>query len=259
MSEQPDWLNGWRWSSHGWTLESVVRHASGWEVHSVPAAWLLEGSRLFEPTARPFARSTTRNFQLRVSDLARLAPLLEPGRLLAALVPPAHHTHQDIFAVPTDEARQVYLPAALLLRELWMWNSSAMEALLTPNSLALYLGCATDAQELHVEASGPLAHAATSDTGLRRLSWLAQCADAQSSWSSVLSSAHSGELRLRLPHASLEAWAWGIELPSGTLVAELSAVTLSFELPREGCHVHLGRTIHICPLPPQRRPGMVSF
>lgn len=259
MSEHPAWLNGWQRSSRGWELESVVRQGAGWETRLLPASWLVQNSRLFEPSARPFARSRSRSFQLRVSDLTRLSPLLEPGRLLTALVPPARRTRQAVYAVAGDGEQQVYVPATLLLRELWMWNPSAMDALLTPNSLAVYLRHIDDAEGSRVEVSGPLARVGGSDTGLRRLSWLAQCADAQASWSSVLTFAHDGALRLRLPRASLEAWAWGIELPTGTLVAELSAVSLSFELPQEGCRVLLGSASHRCPPVPQRRPGMVSF
>lgn len=258
MSEPAAWLNGWQRTSRGWALESVVRRGAVWELQLLPASWLLQSSRLFEPSARPFARSRSKSFQLRIPDLTRLSPLLEPGRLLTALVPPARHTRQAVYAAANEE-QQVYLPAALLLRELWMWNPGAMDALLTPNGLALYLARIDDAQGGRVEASGPLARAGGSDTGLRRLSWLAQCADAQASWSSVLTFAHTGTLRMRLPRASLEAWAWGIELPTGTLVAELSAVSLSFELPQEGCRVQLGRASHRCPPTPQRRPGLVSF
>jgi hypothetical protein len=259
MSEHPAWLNGWQRSSRGWELESVVRQGAGWETRLLPASWLVQNSRLFEPSARPFARSRSRSFQLRVPDLTRLSPLLEPGRLLTALVPPARRTRQAVYAAAGDGEQQVYVPATLLLRVLWMWNPSAMDALLTPNSLAMYLRHIDDAEGSRVEVSGPLARVGGSDTGLRRLSWLAQCADAQASWSSVLTFAHDGALRLRLPRASLEAWAWGIELPTGTLVAELSAVSLSFELPQEGCRVLLGSDSHRCPPVPQRRPGMVSF
>lgn len=258
MSEPAAWLNGWQRTSRGWALESVVRRGSAWEVQMLPASWLLQSSRLFEPSARPFARSRSKSFPLRVADLTCLSPLLEPGRLLTALVPPARRTRQAIYAIANEE-QQVYLPSALLLRELWMWHPGATDALMTPNSLALYLTRIDDAHGVRVEALGPLARVGASDTALRRLSWLAQCADAQASWSSVLSFAHVGALRMRLPRVSLEAWAWGIELPTGTLVAELSAVSLSFELPQEGCRVRLGSTSHRCPPTPQRRPGLVTF
>lgn len=258
MSEHPAWLNGWQRTSCGWALESVVRQGSAWEVRLLPASWLVPNKRLFEPSARPFAGTRSRSFRLHVPDLTRLSPLLEPGRLMAALVPPARRTRQAIYAVAT-EGERVYLPGALLLRELWSWSPVAVDALLTPNSLALYLRRIDDAQEGRVEASGPLAHAGGSDTGLRRVSWLAQCADAQASWSSVLTFAHVGALSMRLPRASLEAWAWGIELPTGTLVAELSSVSLSFDLPQEGCRVQLGRASHRCPPNPERRSGLVSF
>jgi hypothetical protein len=258
MTEDPCWLNGWQRFRRGWALEAVVREGTGWGTRLLPASWLPQSGRLFEPSARPFERLHSRSFKLRVSDLTRLSPLLEPGRLIASLVPPAARTRQTVYAVEEEEHR-VYLPAALLLRELWMWSPAAMEALLTPNSLALYLRRIDGLEGAHFQASGSLARVGASDSGLRRLCWLAQCSDAQSSWSSVLTFAHDGELRLRLPRASLEAWAWGVELRTGTLVAELSAVSLSFELPQEVCRIQLGRGDHLCPPAPRPRTGFVSF
>lgn len=130
---------------------------------------------------------------------------------------------------------------------------------MTPNSLAVYLQRADLGEQLTVEATGALLQLGRSDTSLRRLSWLAQCQDARASWSSVLTSAHQGTLSLRLPTASLEAWAWGVELPTGLLVAELSAASLRFELPQEGCEVKLGQALLRCPAAPRRLSGLVSF
>lgn len=253
-----DWFNGWKRSAHGWMLEAVVRQGSGWDIRLLPASWLLQMRRLFEPSARPFERLPSRSFHLQVPDLSQMSPLLEPGRLVAGLVPPARRAQHAVYAV-ADGERRIYLSAAFLLRELWVWAAGALEALLTPNSLALYLGRIDGPDGLCVEASGPLARVGGSDTSLRRLCWLAQCADAQASWSSVLTFAHRGELRLRLPRASLEAWAWGVELPMGTLVAELSAVYLSFDLPLEGCRVQLGSACHQCPPAPPRKMGLITF
>lgn len=258
MTDGLGWLNGWQRTPGGWQLEAVVRGDAGWETRFLPASSMLHNRRAFEPSTRPFARLRSSNFQLRVPDLSRLSPLLEPGRLLAALVPPACRARQAVYVVAGEE-QHAYLPAALLLRELWLWAPDALEALLTPNSLALYLKRIDGVDGTHVEATGALAGIGGGDAGLRRLSWLSQCADAQASWSSVLTFAHDGALRLRLPHASLEAWAWGVELPTGILVAELSAVSLTFELPQERFRMRLGNAEHLCPPAPQRRTGLVTF
>jgi hypothetical protein len=134
-----------------------------------------------------------------------------------------------------------------------------MDAMPIPNSLALCLQRIDDAEGIQLEVSGSLARGSSSDVGLRRLCWLAQCEDAQASWASVLTFAHDGALRLRLPHASLEAWAWGVELPTGILVTELSGVYLFFELPLENCLLRVGGTHHRCPPVLQRRTGLISF
>ena len=252
------WLDGWRSTRAGWMLDGFARGPSGWEVRTLSPSCLLQRRRLFEPSAAPFARMPSNSVHLKISDMSKLSPLLEPGKLIGSFVPAARRTRHAIY-VTVHKGRQVYLPAALLLPLLWTWTAGALDALLTPNSLAMYLARAEREDGLHVHASGRLAHVGTSDTSLRRLSWLAQCADAQASWASVLTFAHSGELRLRLPSASLDAWAWGVELPTGLLVAELSPAPLAFELPRSKSHVLVGSVCHQCPPPPQRPTGFATF
>lgn len=255
---KPAWLNGWQRSAGGWMLQAVGLEGSDWGTQLLPASWLLERRALFEPSAAPYARLATSSVRLRIPDLSQLSPLLEPGNVLKSVVPPARRTRHAIY-VATHEDRQIYLPAALLIPELWSWTAGCLEALLTPNSLGLYLSQGEAAEGPQVRACGLLARTGASDTGLRRLCWLAQCSDAQASWASVLTFAHDGELRLRLPRASLDAWARGVELPTGLLIAEWWAVNLSFELPKSDCTVSIGGTTQRCPPAPQRRPGFVSF
>lgn len=235
-----------------------MRQGADWVTRPRPATFLAEKFRAFEPSTRPFRRLPSRSFPLRIPDLSLLSPLLKPGQLLAPLVPAARSTRHAIYAV-SDADGCAYVPAALLLHELWAWSASATDALLTPNSLALYLQTIAAPAENRAAVSGPLKRAGGSDIGLRRLCWLAQSKDAQASWSSALTFAHEGAIRLRLPRASLEGWAWGVEWSTGTLVAELSAVSLNFELPDENCLIELGSATHRCPSASRRRPGLVSF
>lgn len=252
------WLLGWAHTRQGWVIEALVRHGGAWKTEQLPVTWLGQMRRAFEPYAQPFRRLPSSSVQVRISDLARLSPLLEPSAVLAEVVPRARDARHALFVHQTEEGR-VYLPAVLLLSLLWVWTEGATDALMTPNSLAVYLQRSDLGERLTVEASGGLLRLGRSDTSLRRLCWLAQCQDARASWSSVLTSAHQGKLDLRLPTASLEGWAWGVELPTGFLVAELSAASLRFELPQEGCEVKLGRASLRCPAAPRRISGMVSF
>jgi len=253
------WVNNWVRTRQGWMLGAFVRDNGEWVRERLPASWLLERHRVFEPSARPYAQRPSRTFHLHVPNLSQLSPLLRPGSQLVAQVPAARRTRHALYVAPEKE-RPALLPAVLLLRALWAWTDGALKALMTPSGLALYLRRVSTPGGLAVEASGALADVGDSDTSLRRLCWLAQCADAQASWASVLTAAHAGDIRLRLPRASLEAWAWGVEVASGTLVAELSSVSLHFDLPEEGCEVRLGQAIRRCPLPQQLRPGgLVSF
>lgn len=252
------WLDGWRNARNGWMLDGFARDAAGWVPRTLPPSCLLQRRRLFEPSAAPFARLRSDSVHLKIPDLSKLSPLLQPGKLIGSLIPPARRTRHAIY-VTVHQGRQVYLSAALLLPLLWVWTAGALDALLTPNSLAMYLSRTDREDGPHVHASGRLARVGSSDTSLRRLSWLAQCGDAQASWASVLTFAHSEELRLRLPSAGLDAWAWGVELPTGFLVAELSPTPLQIDLPTSKCHVKVGNVIHQCPPPPQRLTGFVTF
>lgn len=259
LSGQLGWVDGWSRTRQGWMLDALVREDAAWVRRRFPASWVLERNRVFEPSLRPYAHLPSRSFHLDIPDLSRLSPLLQPGKQLAAQVPAARHTRHALYLAQASE-RPALVPAILLLGELWAWVGSALDALMTPGGLALYLRQVSTDEGMAVETSGPLAKVGDSDTSLRRLCWLAQCADARVSWASVLTSAHFGDIRLRLPRASLQAWAWGVEVAVGTLVTELSAVFLQFDLPQEGCEVRLGNAVRRCPPPPTQRPGgLVSF
>lgn len=252
------WLDGWRRSRAGFELMAYLKRGGNWERTPVPADWL-HNARAFEPAALGVNRRDSRSFQLSIPDLSELSPLLNPGQVARFLVPAARGTGQAIFVAIDDEQRAVYLPASLLLRGLWLWSDSVLKALLTPGSLSMFLEPVVEERGLLVKVRGPLADAKQSDTAQRRLTWLAQSADARNSWSSVLTFAHDGELNLRLPQCSLNAWVWGVELPSGTIAAELSAVHLEFDIASDNCELLLGEARRRCPPKPRRAGGFVSF
>jgi len=252
------WLWGWRRSARGLRLEAVVQRHGKSVTTTAPAALLMDMPRAFEPSSRPFAGVRTDSVRVQVDDLSQLSHVMRPGRLVGSQIPQAKRGRQAIFAAEF-EGSVAYIPASLLLRELWLWSRPALYALFTPNVLDIYLSCSSGTDGVVVEAGGPLTRAASSDTGLRRLSWLAQCPDARASWSSVLSCAHAGAISLKLPRASLRAWGWGIKLRHGILVAELSSVSIGFELPAEGGRIQLGQRTLNCPKAQPRRTGLVSY
>ncbi len=252
------WLDGWRRSRTGLDLMAYLKRNGVWQRAAVPASWL-KTSRAFEPSALGGHRRESRSFQIFIPDLSGMETLLNPGQVARSLVPLARTTGQAIFVAKDDEQHTVYLPASLVLRELWLWSDSVLNALLTPGSLAVFMEPVVEERGLMVKVRGPLAEAKQSDTALRRLCWLSQSADARDSWSSVLTFAHNGELRLRLPRCSLKAWVWGVESPSGTIASELSAVHLDFEIPSEDCEVMLGEAYRRCPPKSRKSGGFVSF
>lgn len=251
------WVNGWQRTRDGFELETIHREGSGWVTRHAPASWLFS-RRIFEPAVLAPGPYFTTSLRIKIPDLSQLGRLIRPGGLLRPLVRPAASTRHAIHVVDNDGAK-VYLPAALLVRELWLWTEAALQALMTPNSLALYLEVLQDPEGMLIQAHGPLAAAQQSDTALRRLSWLAQREDARRSWASVLTFAHGGDINVRLPCASLDAWGWGVDIAGGTLVAELSSVELRFGIPQEDGRMFLGKAERRCPPPPARRSGLISF
>ena len=252
------WLKGWRRTSGGLRVEAVMQQDEGSETILAPPALLLDEPRAFEPSLQSFAGLATDSVRIRVDDLSCMASVMRPGNLLGRRVPQAKQGRHAIF-VALHEGFVAYLPASLLIRELWLWNRPALDALLVPNALDQYLARSRDADEPTVAVAEPLARSAGSDEGLRRLSWLGQCPNAWASWPSVLTHAHAGAINLRLPRVSLQAWGWGVTLPHGALVSELTSVELRFELPIEGGWMRIGQWTLRCPPQPSRRTGLVTY
>lgn len=252
------WIDGWEFAPDGLKL-CVLRHVSGrWRKESV-APWSILNGRVFEPSIRKLAGNATSTVPFEVEDLSQLKRLLAPGELAKKLVPDALATKHSIFVVEMM-GTVVYIPAMLLMRELWGWSSRAFELLMAANSIDMHVGVvSTNSQSREIGASIELASGQPSDTALRRVAWLAQCEDARRSWSSVVVQAHKGQLDLLLPRASLSGWAWGIRLAEGVLACELNSTWLQFDLPCPDVRVRVARTSYACPSQPNRRTGFTSF
>jgi hypothetical protein len=235
------WVNGWSFGRTGLALNLIRREGRQWVDAKAPSNWMLN-ARAYEPSTEPFARRESVSVRVTVKDLSQLPTLLDAGGLIREIVPPARDTRHSIFVVETSDGR-VYVPAHLLIRELWLWSSRAESALMTPNSLDIHLSPPSHhAGAVECSATIGLASDQPSDTVLRRLLWLSQCEDARHSWSSVLVHAHQGIIEAPMPRARLDAWAWGIQLKEGVLACELMSAHLHFELPNPAMHVRIGRT-----------------
>lgn len=216
-------------------------------------------ARAYEPSITPLKHLPTANVRLEVENLSSLSVLLKPGNLIRKLVPHASRTRHAIFVVEQEENR-VFIPAMLFIRALWLWSFDAGSALMTPNSVDLYVGRSKPQSGTgDFFASPVMASSQPSAMVIRRLMWLAQCADARLSWSNVLINAHLGELGLILPKAGFGAWAWGVQLEEGLLACELLSPQLSIQLPNENASMRVGGVVHACPPPPVRRKGIVRF
>jgi hypothetical protein len=245
------WINGWRRTHHGLRLETVVRHDHETAVEQTGASLLLTRSQAFDNVGGTFSGAPWEVIRIEIDDLSRMLSLRRPpGGEFRRTVPRASSSRHVVF-VAEGSGGTAYLPAALLIRELWLWSADALDALLTPASIELFLSLSCDHDELTLDAGGPFARA--KGANLRRLSWLAQCSDARESWASVLTYANAGALGLRLPRASMVAWGIGVPLQHGILVSRLASSRIGFSLPIEGAPMRIRGKVMRCPHPPEWR------
>lgn len=244
------WINGWRRTHHGLRLQTVVQHGHDTSMEQSAASLLLTRSQAFDNVLGTFSGAPWEIIRIQVDDLSRMLSLKRPpGGLFRRTVPQSRSSRHVVF-VAEGGSGTAYLPAALLIRELWLWSADALDALLTPASLELFLSSSCEHEELTLDACGPFARARGAN--LRRLSWLAQCPDARDSWASVLTYANTEVLSIRLPRASMVAWGIGVRLRHGILVSRLASSRISFTLPIEGVPMRIKGRVTRCPFPPER-------
>ena len=244
------WVNGWRRTDQGLRLEAVVQRGRDFSVERSTASLLLADSQAFSNPISSISGTAQEIIRIEVDDLSRMLSLKRPpGGLLHRALPQTRASNHVVF-IAEGPAGTAYIPAALLIRELWLWSRDSLEALLTPGSLDLFLSgwSEHDNEEPHVGACGPFARAR--GPNLRRLSWLAQCADARASWSSVLTFANAETLNLQLPNASFMAWGVGVQLQRGILISKLASPRVGFTLPVEGVPMRIGTRATRCPFAP---------
>jgi hypothetical protein len=201
-----------------------------------------------------FARRPSGNLQVKDVQVGRLDRLIDPGDVFPRALAPFRQAAHDIFVVHSA-GHKLLIPSILLIHLLWLWSPRAALRIAIPASADALIGSTSVEGAYHVDPS--LLGQNRSAMELRRAAWLAQCADARESWCSVHSYALRGRLNIDLPSASLSAWAWGIEMEAGFLVAELHAAVLSFKLPSPSALLRVGERKFSIPEEPIRRPGYI--
>lgn len=244
------WVNGWVPQRTRFVLEMVHGSGSRWSRSQAPLDWAL-GAAVFDVHAAAFSGLEMGNVRLNAVELGRLSRLIEPGEIFPRPLAALRQTRHDIFVWENEGAR-IYLPALLLLQLLWLRSTQAARALLQPSSVNTLIVRAQSDRSVHVCGRLLSPHRPASE--LRRAAWLGQADDARRSWGSLLGNARAGRLSLSLPAATLGAWAWGIQLPSGFLCSELKAVKLDYRLPAPDHMLRTGRSRTAIPIPNEPAP-----
>jgi hypothetical protein len=210
--------------------------------------------RAFEPASSLFAGFSSRDFRLDV-DLGSLEPAIAVKDVLPRRLARLHPSRHQLFIARGEDT--IILPAILLIEALWLWSSRAIDHLLVPGALDTCVGRIASDDTSHIASE--MISPERGITELRRVAWLSQDPSARRSWDSVLTHALSGWVGMTPPQARLRAWAWGVELPAGTLVAEIDAVTIEHDLPQPAAKLRIGKTLRSIPRPPLPAVGLPSF
>lgn len=250
------WIDGWSWSNSGLVLRALCCAQSRCRFDEARASELSLASAC-DP--RHYPRAATRCTGFQIDDLSRLDRLVDPGELAGLLRRDLVNTRHAIYRFQTNEGR-IYIPAMLLLRELWLWSEPALNLLLTPHSLDLYVGrrC-VDNGKAYSSVDKVFCSTGHGVKTQRRMAWLSQSEDARRSWRSVLTFAHQGKLDVLLPQASLRGWAWGIDLAPGLLVNRILSPYLTFDIPEPDLQIRIGPRLYRCPEQPPRQKGYLRF
>jgi len=251
----PAWVDRWVWHKGRWQLLLLRRERRAWVEAIAPPERFIR-ARLFEPSTPAIKIMGTENRPLHIQDLSRMSPLLNPRELLGPMLPGATVGGHAIYAADSEQGR-IFIPALLLIESLWFLSPDAVRALLTPNSLDVFISIPRVVKDQRTIAVGSEVIAnPPSETVLRRLAWLAERADARFSWGSVLTNAYRNRLDLTLPKAELSGWVWGVRLPSGLLACELQSVDIRCSPSISLSRIRVGNTWHDFPRSQMRRESI---
>lgn len=243
------WIDSWTWNSGAWHVIVLRRQGNVWNK-SIVTPEALRSTRAFEPSSPGFNSFPTENVRIDVPDLSVLSTLIEPRELIGPIFPGALATNHAIYVIEYDSHR-IFIPAFLLIDRLWLWSARALQILLTPNSLEIYVGRPVQgARGLEITARREFASSSTSQETMQRIAWLAQSADAQRSWCSVVTNALQSRLDCVMPRARLKGWLWGVRLPQGILVCELSSCEIHVDEPVAPVLIRVGKISHTWPPKP---------
>lgn len=251
------WLGSWERKGASWMIRASCLHEGKLLDKLVPGETLNQ-SRAYDIDAMAKLGVKSLSVRVDIDDINSLSPLVDPTDILRNLHPRMQGRGHAIYVGYANET-PIYFPAALLIRALWLWSDWVFPALMTPHSLSVYLGHQKPVGGEHiVQVRGGLSSWNLTDTHLRRVAWLGVDAQARDSWRSVLTAAYQGRLALRLPHAQLSTWVWGLQVADGVLACEFLTPQIGFWLP-ENTHIQTGQTLSRCPQTPLLRHRMHPF
>jgi hypothetical protein len=172
-------------------------------------------------------------------DLSQAQPLLYPQEVLNSFASglPLSDRH-TIYRI--DDETPVYVPAALLIRALFLGTKLLNSHLFTPGVVDLLGTVRMNGDGIHLMASKLINRPNMTGRIARLIAWMLMNEDGRKAHASVLHHARKGLINMDLPNISVGGWVRGIEVGVGLLAFELHGIDISYPLAHERIICHVG-------------------
>ena len=248
------WLDGVARDKTGRFVLSTLQRV-GRDIVSGTVTYPAVPSEVINTNAPWLSRTSTFAQSLVCRDLRAAERLLYPAEVFQRF---SHgiqiSENHEIYKI--DGTVPIYIPAILLIRELFAGSRLLNEHLLLPGAVDR-LGVAHVEGEVIVVHASPVIRAVDMTARLAQLlAWLLTNREAKLAHASILSAARCGKIAIDRPELSITGWARGIDLDPGLLAVQLHAVDIRLPLRQKEIIVHVGKTTrhYRCYAPPVRSP-----
>jgi len=234
------WLDSVIRSTDGtWCTKGFFRDGEGFIPQEQPYSSL--PSEVVKNSGDRFENVRTTEKKFTWYDLKAADPLVYPRELLESFAKDIPITDgHTIFSIGDEEP--FYVPAALLIRALFMGSRLLDRYILIPNAVDLLGFVNSTENEIEIKTTRDVKALDLSGRFARTLAWMLTQDDGKKAHASVLKNAYEGKICLDLPSISMAGWAYGIQVGNGLLVTELKGLDVKFPLTQDTISIQVGKT-----------------
>ena len=247
------WLDGIvRDADNRWKTKGLFRARHGVQMIAFPVSKM--PASVVDTRARYSYRTDTRAMPFSWPDISLFEELIYPSELLKSIR--EEYPFSDRHAIYKNTEDNIYIPAALFIKALFMGNKLLDRILLIPGVLDTVGQVRTTDSEIYLVPSCFVRSVEMSNRNMRTIAWLHLNQDARNAHASILRSAKQGNIGLDLPRVSIDGWLLGIQTKTGLLATELFQLDIRFPIKQKRIIYTAGKRTLECPSyqPPVKSP-----